>query len=280
MRPSYSNFLSWIIVFLFVMILQPFCFAQETTPLYLKLNRSFVVSSAKDAANAGVAPIKWKKQQWIEAIAIGGATALLWTQDAQIRNFMQRNTITVGHELSRWYFDPLPTYYLAAFTVGMYIYGLTTHNPNTETVALLTGKSVVITAFYTTLLKGVFQRERPFGGSPPNPDQWGGPLGGFRHGAFPSRHVSMSFAAATVLSSYYNDRVWIGLTSYTLASLVALSQMHEDKHWATDVLAGAALGYALGKLVINKHRQSNCNVSFSPEINVKYAGLGIKWHLK
>lgn len=272
-----KNLLFWIILFLFILIIRPFSHAQETAPHYLKLDRRFLESSIKDGANVGVAPLRWNMQKWIGALAITGTTVFVWTQDAQMRDFMQQNTFTAGHEMSTWFFDPLPTYYLAAFTGGMYIYGLAADNPKTETAALLAGRAIVISAVYSTLLKGVFQRERPYKGSPPNPHQWNGPFGGFRHGAFPSRHTAMSFAAAAVLSSYYNDHVWVGVTSFTLASLVALSQMHEDEHWASDILAGAALGYAIGKLVINKYRHSAGNFSVTPEINMKYAGLGINW---
>ena len=35
---------------------------------------------------------------------------------------------------------------------------------------------------------------------------------------------------------------------YTLASLVGISRVYQGEHWASDVVAGAAMGYAFGKL--------------------------------
>jgi membrane-associated phospholipid phosphatase len=250
--------------------------AQDTTHACLKLNGSYFISGINDAVAVAQAPAQWGGAEWLGAAAVAGGVVLLWTQDDQLRNFFQRNTSSAGHELSTWFFDPLPTYYLAAFTGGMYIYGVAAGNAETETAALLTARAVVITAAYATVFKGVFQRERPVDGNPADPDQWRGPLGGFRYGAFPSRHAAMSFAAAAVLGSYYKHRPWVAITGYTLATLVAFSQLHEDQHWASDALAGAALGFAIGKLVIKRHNKPAGKISLKPSVNQLSAGLALR----
>lgn len=250
--------------------------AQDTTHAYLKLDGSYFISGINDAVSVAQAPVRWGGDEWLGAAAVAGGVVLLWTQDDQLRDFFQRNTFSAGHELSTWFFDPLPTYYLAAFAGGMYIYGVAAGNAETETAALLTARAVVITAAYATLLKGAFQRERPVDGNPADPDQWRGPLGGFRYGAFPSRHAAMSFAAAAALGSFYNDRPWVAITGYTLAALVTISQLHEDRHWASDALAGAALGFAIGKLVINRHNKPAGKILLKPSFNQVSAGLALK----
>lgn len=253
--------------------------AQDATHAYLKLNGSYFICGINDAMAVAQAPAQWDGGEWLGAVAVAGGVVFVWTQDDQVRNFFQRNTFGAGHELSTWFFDPLPTYYLAAFTGGLYIWGVAAGDRKTETAALLTGKAVVITAAYATLFKGAFQRERPVVGNPADPGQWHGPLGGFRHGAFPSRHAAMSFAAATVLGSYYNDRPWVAITSYSLATLVAFSQLHEDRHWASDALAGAALGFAIGKLVINRHNKPAGKISLKPSFNQVSAGLAVSYKM-
>jgi membrane-associated phospholipid phosphatase len=41
--------------------------------------------------------------------------------------------------------------------------------------------------------------------------------------------------------------------AYSLAAGVGLSRMTLDKHWASDVLVGAALGHLVGRLVVRGH---------------------------
>jgi membrane-associated phospholipid phosphatase len=60
--------------------------------------------------------------------------------------------------------------------------------------------------------------------------------------AFPSSHAANAFAVAAILS-----RKWPRAAAgwFALALLVAFSRMYLDRHWLTDVLAGAALGAAI-----------------------------------
>lgn len=52
--------------------------------------------------------------------------------------------------------------------------------------------------------------------------------------------------AATV-SGIYNNKVWVGVTAYSLATLVSCQRLVAMKHWTSDVLFGAALGYFIGR---------------------------------
>jgi undecaprenyl-diphosphatase len=60
--------------------------------------------------------------------------------------------------------------------------------------------------------------------------------------SFPSGHAASAFLAATVLSDETGSLAW-----YALAALVATSRVYVRMHHASDVVAGAALGYALGR---------------------------------
>ena len=45
--------------------------------------------------------------------------------------------------------------------------------------------------------------------------------------------------------------------AYSAATLIGLSRITENKHWSTDILVGAALGFLTGKEVVNNyHRYS------------------------
>ena len=64
--------------------------------------------------------------------------------------------------------------------------------------------------------------------------------------AFPSGHTMTSFALAAVIAKHYPEYRWL---AYGTATLIGISRLFEDAHWATDVIAGAALGYGSGKMI-------------------------------
>lgn len=75
-----------------------------------------------------------------------------------------------------------------------------------------------------------------------------------KHGySFPSGHAGSSFTAATVL--WKANRKW-GIAAVTLASLIAFSRVFLLKHYPTDVIAGALLGFLIATLVCYLYQKS------------------------
>ena len=61
------------------------------------------------------------------------------------------------------------------------------------------------------------------------------------HASFPSGHAALAFAAATALDRETGAR-WVPWVAYPIAGLVGWSRVRDDRHWTSDVVAGAALG--------------------------------------
>jgi membrane-associated phospholipid phosphatase len=61
--------------------------------------------------------------------------------------------------------------------------------------------------------------------------------------------VTQAFAVASVVAAH-DGRLWVGALSYGLAGSVGFARIHEDAHWASDVLAGAILGTVVGNAVV------------------------------
>ena len=120
----------------------------------------------------------------------------------------------------------------------------------------------LINAGYTTLLKEVVHRERPNGED---------------HLSFPSGHASNAFALAAVAERHYGWKA--GVPAYTLASLVAVSRLQRNKHYLSDVMAGATLGYIVGRTVVRVNGkplvapQGGARLSLSPVIGRRTRGL-------
>ncbi len=91
------------------------------------------------------------------------------------------------------------------------------------------------------VLKSLFPRERP-SSNESRPHYLRQPI----TASFPSGHASAAALSAVLLSTGKRRRP---LFLWALAGIVAASRIHVKIHHASDVLAGAAFGYALGKLV-------------------------------
>ncbi len=80
--------------------------------------------------------------------------------------------------------------------------------------------------------------------------------------SFPSSHTSQAFAVAAVFSDRYGQPV--SALAYGLAGLVGISRVVQNKHWASDVAAGAAIGWAIGKALSLRHSKSRSYLDFFP----------------
>ena len=66
---------------------------------------------------------------------------------------------------------------------------------------------------------------------------------GSRHNSFPSGHTATAFAAAHLLHKEYGGiSPWISVAGYSIASFVGVSRILNNRHWISDVLAGAGIG--------------------------------------
>ena len=141
--------------------------------------------------------------------------------------------------------------------VGLYAYGRLAHKPDVADVGWHGTEAVLLSSAVTGFLKAVLGRARPYVVNDTNPHD-------FRFGAgftntdrqsFPSGHTTTAFAAAASVTSevrrLYPHALWIvAPVMYGGAALTGLSRMYHNKHWASDVVLGAAVGTFSGLKVV------------------------------
>ncbi|HMI01314.1 MAG TPA: phosphatase PAP2 family protein [Pedobacter sp.] len=67
--------------------------------------------------------------------------------------------------------------------------------------------------------------------------------------SFPSGHTANAFASAEFLNQEYKDtHPWIGYAGYTVATGTGVLRMYNNKHWLSDVVAGAGFGILSTKI--------------------------------
>lgn len=64
--------------------------------------------------------------------------------------------------------------------------------------------------------------------------------------SFPSGHSAASFAVAAVVAHRYPKKRWVKWGAYAFASAVTLSRFPAKKHFPSDMLVGATIGYVTG----------------------------------
>ncbi|MDP1677384.1 MAG: phosphatase PAP2 family protein [Bacteroidota bacterium] len=65
--------------------------------------------------------------------------------------------------------------------------------------------------------------------------------------SFPSSHAVNNFAAATVISHFYQKQKWYW---FSFAALVALSRPYIGVHYPSDVIVGGMIGIVIGLMII------------------------------
>ncbi|MDF1501551.1 phosphatase PAP2 family protein [Roseisolibacter sp. H3M3-2] len=107
--------------------------------------------------------------------------------------------------------------------------------------------------------KFAFGRARPYVAHDPTSWRFLRGLRGSEYRSFPSGHSASAFAAASALTAELaaarpSLRWAAGVPLYLGAATAGWSRMYDDRHWATDVLAGAAVGTVSGIAVTRWHR--------------------------
>lgn len=100
-------------------------------------------------------------------------------------------------------------------------------------------EATIVNAAYVQSLKLIVHRRRP---------------NGTNRQSFPSGHASNAFALATVAERHYGWKA--GVPAYLLAGLVGASRLKQDKHYFSDVMAGATLGYIVGRATVRRNNEA------------------------
>ena len=133
-------------------------------------------------------------------------------------------------------------------SAGLWVGGWATHDRTLAGIGLHTAEAVILSTGVTYAGKALIGRARPRLDTG-DPFDFGF-LRGWGNGdyrSFPSGHTTSAFAAAAALTTELSIhepgvKAWAAVVLYGMASLVGVSRLYHNEHWASDVMAGAAVG--------------------------------------
>ena len=107
--------------------------------------------------------------------------------------------------------------------------------------------------------------------------------------SFPSGHASNAFSSATVLfQEFKDDNMMLALSGYGFSTATGILRITNNRHWVSDVLAGAGIGILVTDLIYYWEPLKNWNpfngskkYSIEPGLSLTDSGilLGMRLHL-
>lgn len=218
------------------------------------------------------APLRWDQTDWLYFGTMIAAVAATHQFDEDIRNhFVPDPTALIGTKDTNGTRDALPT---VALLAGTWAYAALIHSKDGyyETGTML--EAGALTAASATLLKYSLGRKRPH--DTIDPDSW------FAGGdSFPSGHASLAFAIGTVFAESGSDRYrWIRRSlGYGAAGATVYWRVRDNAHWASDVVAGAALGISTAQFVMNRRDHAHARRQATTAVLPVEGGLLLSYRL-
>ncbi len=237
------------------------------------------------------APFHLTKKQFLQTSIYIGSIAALQSlsenfdepiQRFAAKSYTESNVVSSASDYITKFGGRYELYTLAALGG----YGFMFDNKKMQTTTLLATQAYLTSGLIETGIKYLSGRQRPSYYNPNHTEAepiFHGPgFDGNRHinSSFPSGHTTVIFAAATVFAKEYKTIPLVPVVAYSAATLVGLSRLTENKHWATDIIVGATLGYLCGNQVVNNyHRYAKLRAplkSGTVSFNLNYNGYNFE----
>ncbi len=218
--------------------------------------RAYAESLLADSKHIAMFPSYWDLRDWLEFGGFMTGTGLMMAYgdrplEKDIHPKHSDATSTAATVI-----QPFGLQYNFAIIGGIYFVSAFTHNTEGKLVTLdCLSASLITWGIIGGLSKEAVGRARPSQGLGPHDfDPFEGQT------SFPSGHTTQAFTLATVLSTHYKTP-WVYVPAYGIASLVGLARMNKNAHWASDVIAGAALGTVVGREVVHFNRKERARLA-------------------
>jgi hypothetical protein len=245
-------------IFIWIFFIFPFCFAQSKSQLKSDLQK--LIDNSK---NYYKSITKFDTENLKRTTFFLSAVTSSIPFDLKIKNLVQKEYDSTS------IFTKFDSYYhiefMSSTIILTYLYGNLSADDDLRDLSIDLLSSGILTVFSTYILKVIFGRSRPYLTDNQYEFNWLE----FKDDklSFPSGHTSLAFSFSTIMAEQSKNFLWKTLW-FSSAGLVAFSRMYNNKHWFSDVLMGAIIGYFTSRFLINQGNSSNNNLNLPENIIV------------
>lgn len=183
-----------------------------------------------------------------DALWWGGAVATAALADLAVRDFAREHRSKASNEAAAVGNSLGTVQVWAPILAGTWLAGTAAGESSVARAATWAAASAAVAGGITVLAKAAFGRKRPRDGDAASFHPF------TSHASFPSGHTSFAFAIASSLAHATKDG-WSDVGLYSVAAFAGWSRINSDRHWVSDVVGGAALGFFVGRqLTVGRHR--------------------------
>ena len=215
------------------------------------------------------APLLLPQDAWIGAGFVVAAVGL-WPLDKRLAEDIQGRRPQTNQFLHHLATDVRLIAQPGSLLIGgtFYAVGRATKQRDLADLGLHGLEAIFVGGATSTVIKGLAGRARPYLDiTNPRDFGFGRGFGGGDHSSFPSGHTTAAFAAAATVTSesrrwWPHQTWWVAPLMYGGATMVGVSRMYDNKHWASDVAVGAMIGTFAGLKVVRYHHHTNPNNRF------------------
>ena len=247
--------LRYLVICLLWVIVSPLFFSSTASALENIFTSSEEIGSGarrlgNEALEIASTPLDTEHYGLLGTILVTGAVALTSSYDEDIRTKVQGikgKNLDRATDAGSILGDPFLHLGLSAVVYGSAVLA---DSPKYKEMGEMLGEAAMLADVTTLLLKESIGRGRPATGS------GSGSFHPFQfksdYDSLPSMHTASSFAIASVIASTTESNL-VRLGAYTAATFVGFSRLYQDKHWASDIVLGAAIGELCGRVVTGYH---------------------------
>lgn len=261
-----------VIIFLSI-FLSAQLYSQSKETNYFKIIGKDISTSFDDGVCLFTSPFRFSGNDWLKAGATVLVTGTFMNFDKDIRKEFSKNHNDTKDKLAdvgNGYGNLITPVVLGG---GIYSYGLFFKDEYVRETGRMIFEAVLYSGIITDVSKVVIGRSRPYSERGPNFYN----MFTFNEGSlsFPSGHSTVAFAISSVLANrIHNTYASIGL--YSVSTLTALSRIYSDKHWASDVVIGSAIGYFVGDYISSGSRKCKKDNKVTYRIFPSGNGIGMQ----